>query len=156
MQNRERLSSRLGFILLSAGCAIGGGNVWRGRRGAAMRMGTVAADQMGMLGTLQNCLYMRDTLAHMGAKATVMTAVDMPRFAEPYNTVKALELLDTTAQTPSPDGGEIVLENGSPNGIFFDNAMNLILLNIPAPDRDEIKGMIRSACASLNSYGITS
>ena len=28
---------------------IGGGNVWRGRRGAAMRMGTVAADQMGML-----------------------------------------------------------------------------------------------------------
>ena len=42
---------------------IGGGNVWRGRRGAAMRMGTVAADQMGMLGTLQNCLYMRDTLA---------------------------------------------------------------------------------------------
>jgi hypothetical protein len=58
-----------------------------------MRMGTVAADQMGMLGTLQNCLYMRDTLAHLGAKATVMTAVDMPRFAEPYNTVKALELL---------------------------------------------------------------
>lgn len=29
MQDRERLSSRLGFILLSAGCAIGLGNVWR-------------------------------------------------------------------------------------------------------------------------------
>lgn len=26
---REKLSSRLGFILLSAGCAIGMGNVWR-------------------------------------------------------------------------------------------------------------------------------
>ena len=26
---RERLSSRLGFILLSAGCAIGIGNVWK-------------------------------------------------------------------------------------------------------------------------------
>ena len=26
---RERLKSRLGFILLSAGCAIGLGNVWR-------------------------------------------------------------------------------------------------------------------------------
>ena len=26
---RERLASRLGFILLSAGCAIGIGNVWR-------------------------------------------------------------------------------------------------------------------------------
>ena len=29
MENRERLSSRLGFILLSAGCAIGCGNVWK-------------------------------------------------------------------------------------------------------------------------------
>ena len=28
-QNRERLGSRLGFILLSAGCAIGLGNVYR-------------------------------------------------------------------------------------------------------------------------------
>lgn len=29
MQEREKLSSRFGFILLSAGCAIGLGNVWR-------------------------------------------------------------------------------------------------------------------------------
>ena len=29
MAEREKLSSRLGFILLSAGCAIGLGNVWR-------------------------------------------------------------------------------------------------------------------------------
>ena len=29
MESRERLSSRLGFILLSAGCAIGCGNVWK-------------------------------------------------------------------------------------------------------------------------------
>lgn len=29
MQIREQLSSRLGFILLSAGCAIGLGNIWR-------------------------------------------------------------------------------------------------------------------------------
>ena len=29
MNNRERFSSRLGFILISAGCAVGLGNVWR-------------------------------------------------------------------------------------------------------------------------------
>ena len=29
MKNRERLGSRLGFIMLSAGCAIGCGNVWK-------------------------------------------------------------------------------------------------------------------------------
>ena len=38
---------------------IGGGNVWRGRRGPAQRMGAVAADQMGMLATLQNSLYIQ-------------------------------------------------------------------------------------------------
>ncbi len=41
MQEREKLASRLGFILLSAGCAIGLGNVWRfpyitGQYGGAM------------------------------------------------------------------------------------------------------------------------
>ena len=29
MEKREHLGSRLGFILLSAGCAIGVGNVWK-------------------------------------------------------------------------------------------------------------------------------
>ena len=29
MKSREKLSSRLGFILISAGCAVGLGNVWR-------------------------------------------------------------------------------------------------------------------------------
>ncbi len=29
MENREKLSTRLGFLLLSAGCAIGVGNVWK-------------------------------------------------------------------------------------------------------------------------------
>ena len=29
MEKREKFSSRIGFILISAGCAIGIGNVWR-------------------------------------------------------------------------------------------------------------------------------
>ena len=29
MEKRETFSSRLGFVLISAGCAIGLGNVWR-------------------------------------------------------------------------------------------------------------------------------
>ena len=57
------------------GIVIGAGNIWRGRQGPAANMDAVTADQMGMLGTLQNCLYMRDTLEHLGAKATVMSAL---------------------------------------------------------------------------------
>ena len=69
---------------------------------------------------------------------------------------KALEVLGITASTPSPEGGEIVLEEGVPNGIFFDNAMDLVLNTIPAPSKEDLKQMIRMACRKLNAYGITS
>lgn len=69
---------------------------------------------------------------------------------------KALELLGITADTPQVDGGQIVMENGQPNGVFFDNAMDLVSSNIPAPTKEEIKAMLRSACKALNGYGITS
>lgn len=69
---------------------------------------------------------------------------------------RALELLDITADTPQPEGGEIVLKDGVPNGVFLDNAMDLVYGAIPAPDKEELKGMIRAACGALNAYGVTS
>lgn len=69
---------------------------------------------------------------------------------------KALELLGITAETEQPEGGEIVRDGGEPNGIFFDNAMDLVLPKIPAPGKEEVKQMIRMACHGLNAYGITS
>ena len=69
---------------------------------------------------------------------------------------KAVGLLGITADTPQPEGGQIVLEDGVPNGIFFDNAMDFVYAAIPAPGREELKNMIRSACKALNAYGVTS
>jgi len=69
---------------------------------------------------------------------------------------RALHLLGITADTPQMDGGEIVMENGQPNGIFLDNAMDLVLDEIPAPGREDVKRMLRAAMKALNSYGITS
>ena len=69
---------------------------------------------------------------------------------------KALELLNITENTPQIPGGEIVMEDGVPNGILFDNAMDLIYAAIPAPEKEDIKAMLRAACKMLNSYGITS
>jgi len=83
----------VGKMGIQTAVVIGGGNVWRGRRGESAQMGLVAADQMGMLGTLQNCLYMRDALERRNAKAIVMSAVDIPRFAETYHTVRAIRLM---------------------------------------------------------------
>lgn len=64
---------------------------------------------------------------------------------------RALELLAITPDTPQPEGGQILWEEG----IFFDNAMELVLSAIPAPDKEQTKAMIRSACRALNRRGIT-
>ena len=48
------------------------------------------------------------------------------------------------------------MENGIPNGILFDNAMDLVYAAIPAPEKEEIKTMLLAGCQALNSYGITS
>ncbi len=69
---------------------------------------------------------------------------------------KALEILGVTAETPQVQGGEIVVENGQPNGVFLDSAMDMVYAAIPAPTKDEVKDMIRAACKKLNSYGVTS
>ena len=69
---------------------------------------------------------------------------------------RALEVLGVTKDTPQIEGGEIVMENGEPNGVFLDNAMDLVLDSIPAPGREEVKDMLRAAMRTLNSYGITS
>ena len=46
--------------------------------------------------------------------------------------------------------------DASPDGRFFDSAMNRIFHVIPVPSDREIREMIRTACKALNSYGITS
>ena len=66
------------------GIVIGAGNIWRGRQGPAANMDAVTADQMGMLGTVINCLCMADALRKAGLDAVVQSAVDMNRFAEPF------------------------------------------------------------------------
>ena len=69
---------------------------------------------------------------------------------------KALEILGITKDTPQIPGGEIVMEDGVPTGILFDNAMDLVYAAVPAPGKEDIKAMLRAGCQALNSYGITS
>ena len=68
---------------------------------------------------------------------------------------KALDILGVTADTFCPEGGGIGMENGVPNGVFLDNAMDIVYSAIPAPDKDAIKDMIRVSCRALNAFGIT-
>lgn len=70
---------------------------------------------------------------------------------------RALELLGITGETPQPKGGCFDTdENGEPNGIFREHAVEYVTDRIPAPDRQEIKRMLTQAMEHLNRYGITS
>ena len=76
------------------GIVIGAGNLWRGRVGGAAGMDAVSADMMGMLGTVMNCLCMKEALLRHGVHAHVMSALEMPRVAETYNRDLALEYME--------------------------------------------------------------
>lgn len=77
---------------IQIGIIIGGGNFWRGRQGAGMDRTT--ADHMGMLATVINSLAMQDALEHAGVPTRVMTAIEMPRVAEPYILRRAIRHLE--------------------------------------------------------------
>ena len=76
------------------GVVVGGGNFWRGLKDGGDRMQRVRADHMGMLATVINALAVADTLEQHGVPARVMTAIDMPRIAEPYIRDKAIRHLE--------------------------------------------------------------
>ena len=92
------------------GVVIGAGNIWRGRQGPSASMDAVTADQMGMLGTVINCLCMADALRQAGLDATVMSAVDMDRFCEPFNAMTARRYLS--------EGRVVLFAAGSGNPFF--------------------------------------
>ena len=70
---------------------------------------------------------------------------------------RAIELMGLTAATPqSADASYDVDEHGEPSGILRENALSWATSLIPAPTKDEIKHMLKTACQLCNQYGITS
>ena len=73
---------------------IGGGNVWRGKDGAALGMDRVPADHIGMLATVMNALALQDALNHVEVPSRVQTAIEMRAVAEPYIRGRAVRHLE--------------------------------------------------------------
>jgi uridylate kinase len=73
---------------------IGGGNIVRGSQISRLGMDRVAADYVGMLGTVINALALQDVLERQGVDTRVMTAIRMEELAEPYIRRRALRHLE--------------------------------------------------------------
>ena len=63
---------------------IGGGNIFRGVKGAASGMERASADYIGMLATVMNALSMQSALERMGVSTRVQSAIPMATVCEPY------------------------------------------------------------------------
>jgi uridylate kinase len=73
---------------------VGGGNFWRGRTGAMSGMDATQSDHIGMLGTVMNALALQDSLERNGQVTRVLSAIEMPRIAEPYIRRRAMRHLE--------------------------------------------------------------
>ena len=76
------------------GIVVGGGNIFRGIKGATKGMDRASADYMGMLATVLNSLALQDALEHKGIQTRVQSAIEMKALAEPFIRRKAIRHLE--------------------------------------------------------------
>ncbi len=92
----HRVSRAIGALAemgVQVGLVTGGGNYWRGAKDGGGKMERSQADKMGMLATVMNSLALAEVLGQEGVPARVMSMIDMPRIAESYSYLRAMEHL---------------------------------------------------------------
>jgi uridylate kinase len=104
---------------------VGGGNVYRGLKGAAAGMDRATGDYMGMLATVLNALALQDALEKVGAHTRVQSAITISEVAEPYIRRRAIRHLEK--------GRVVIFAAGTGNPFFTtDTAAALRALEIHA------------------------
>ncbi|MBO6503690.1 MAG: UMP kinase [Kordiimonadaceae bacterium] len=73
---------------------VGGGNIFRGMKGAAEGLDRSTADHMGMLATVMNALALQNSLEQIGVDTRVLSAIPMASVSEPYIRRRAIRHLE--------------------------------------------------------------
>ena len=93
---------------IKVACVVGGGNVIRGAKLVkhGFKDGKIA-DQLGMLATVQNGLFLGKLLEERdkGATPSVLSVVDIHSFAQPYSLKKGLSELNKSGRVVIVTGG---------------------------------------------------
>lgn len=89
---------------------VGGGNIFRGMKGAAAGMDRATADYIGMIATVMNAMTLQDALEQMEIPTRVQTAIAMQEVAEPYIRRRAMRHLEK--------GRVVIFGAGSGNPFF--------------------------------------
>jgi uridylate kinase len=80
----EEVADATDALNVQIAIVVGGGNIFRGLKGASRGMDRATADNMGMLATVINALALQDALEDVGQPTRVQTAIQMSQVAEPY------------------------------------------------------------------------
>jgi uridylate kinase len=80
----EEVADAVDALNAQIAIVVGGGNIFRGLKGASRGMDRATADNMGMLATVINALALQDALEDVGQPTRVQTAIQMSQVAEPY------------------------------------------------------------------------
>lgn len=104
---------------------IGGGNIFRGLKGASEGMDRTQADHMGMLATVINGLALQSALEMAGVKTRLMSAIEMDQVAEPFIRRRATRHLEK---------GRVVIFGGGTGNPYFttDTAATLRAIEVDA------------------------
>ncbi|MEL7071226.1 MAG: UMP kinase [Cyanobacteria bacterium J06581_3] len=89
---------------------VGGGNIFRGVKGASAGMDRATADYIGMIATIMNAMTLQDALERIDVPTRVQTAISMQELAEPYIRRKAIRHLEK---------GRVVIFGGGSGNPFF-------------------------------------
>ncbi len=68
---------------IQVGIVIGGGNFWRGR--TSQNIDRTKADQIGMLATVMNCIYVSEIFRSQGMKTAVLTPFAVGEFTKMFS-----------------------------------------------------------------------
>jgi uridylate kinase len=80
----EEVADATEALKVQIAIVVGGGNIFRGLKGASRGMDRPTADNMGMLATVLNALALQDALEDIGQPTRVQSAIHMSQVAEPY------------------------------------------------------------------------
>lgn len=72
---------------------VGGGNIFRGAKEASKGLDRSVADQVGMLATVMNALYLQNALEKLEIEARVLSGLSIPEVCEDYIYRRALRHL---------------------------------------------------------------
>ncbi|MGI5932548.1 MAG: UMP kinase [Eubacterium sp.] len=75
---------------IQVGIVIGGGNFWRGRSSESLER--TKADQIGMLATVMNCIYVSEIFRSQGMKTSILTPFACGSFTELYSKDRVSQL----------------------------------------------------------------